>query len=174
MPTLIAVTTRIAAVPVAALMAVGAALFAPATASAAAPTPAEVFIEVIPSTVEAGGRISLRASCPSNNESATARSDAFGTATLEPQYGFLVANVTIAATRDARSYPVQMTCPTEQTATATLHVVRAGQPTQGPATGFGGMAGGGSGGLLIGVGLVAIAGGLALGVLSLRRRHVAG
>jgi hypothetical protein len=56
----------------------------------------------------------------------------------------------------------------------TLHVVRAGQPTKGPATGFGGTAGGGSGGLLIGAGLLAIAGGVALGLLSLRRRRVAG
>ena len=167
MPTLIAVTARITAVLVAALVAA-----VPSGAAVAAP--ADVFIEVNPSTIEAGERVGLRASCPNNEQEAQAQSGAFGQVTLEPRFGFLTASVAIPANREARSYTVQLTCPTGQTASATVHVVRGGRPTQGPATGFGGTAGGGTGGLLIGVGLAAIVGGIAVGLLGVRRRRVAG
>jgi hypothetical protein len=132
----------------------------------------DVFVEVNPSTIEAGKDVGIRASCPDNTKSAVVRSDASDREiTVVPQDGFLVQTVTIPADTDPRSYTVRLTCPGGETATATLHVVTQTRPTQGPATGFGGMAGDGpGGGLLIGVGLLTIAAGAMLGVFTLRRR----
>jgi hypothetical protein len=169
MPTLIAVAARIAVA-----VALGGAITVAAPTVAAAAAPADVFVEVNPSTIEAGEKVGVRASCPNNEQEGTATSGAFGRVTLEPRFDFLTASVTIPDTQAAGSYAVRLTCSTGETASVTLHVVRAGQPTKGPATGFGGTAGGGSGGLLIGAGLLAIGGGVALGLLSLRRRRVAG
>jgi hypothetical protein len=168
--------TLVATIGTLAALAVPAPAFAaPAPAAALraplrAPAPSEVFVEVNPSTIEAGNRVGVRASCPDNSKPATVRSDVFGRVTVEPRFGFLTASVAIPDDQDPRSFIVRLTCPGGETATATLHVVGRTRPTRGPATGFGGTAGDGSGGLLIGVGLLTVAGGLALGLLTLRRR----
>jgi len=163
------------------------------TAPAAA-APNDVFVEVSPGTIPAGDRVGLRASCPDNGKPATVRSDAFGQVEVRPRFGFLVRSVTVPAGRDTRTYTVRLTCPGGQTATATLHVVRGERatptptrratrpptprPTRGPATGFGGTAGGGlGGGLGVGLvtaGLVTIAAGLVLGLLTVVRRRAHG
>jgi hypothetical protein len=132
---------------------------------------AEVFIEVNPSTVEAGNQIGIRASCPDNNAAAIVRSDAFGQVTVSPQYGFLTATIRVPADREARTYAVRLTCAEGSEAVVNLYVVNKNRPTQGPATGFGGMAGRDSGTLLIGVGLAAIIVGAGLGLITLRRRR---
>src|SRR5690242_14497000 len=66
--------------------------------------PATVFIEAVPSTVPAGGDVVLRASCEDNLIPATASSDVFGTVTLKPDHGFLVARAHVPATTGPGTY----------------------------------------------------------------------
>ena len=176
MPATLVIATTLAAL--AASVAVTApathAVTAPATLAVPAALQDEVFVEVNPSTIEAGEQVGIRASCPDNNKAATVESDIFGEVTVEPRFGFLTASVKVPESQQPRTVVVQLRCPGGQTATATLHVVADDRPTQGPATGFGGTAGDGSGGLLIGAGLLTIAAGLLLGVITLRRRRAYG
>jgi hypothetical protein len=132
---------------------------------------ADVFVETNPSTVPAGDEIGLRASCDDNLKDATVTSDAFGSATVSPRYGFLTATVRVPASRKAGDYRVRLKCPDGEGATSMLHVVAKDRPARGPATGGGGTAGGAAAPLLIGGGLAAIGGGLALALLAQRRRR---
>lgn len=132
---------------------------------------ADVFIQVNPSTVEAGFLVGIKASCTDNTMPATAESEAFGTVTLQPQGGQLTAAAMVPAQTRAGPYRVRLNCPDGRSATTMLNVVNAKRPTRGPATGFGGAAGGdGMGGWLLGGGLAATALGAVLGVVTLRRR----
>lgn len=152
----------------------GGALAVAATGAFLAGAPAyatDVFVQLNPSTVEAGYLVGIRASCGDNSAAATVESDAFGTVTVRPQYGVLTAAATVPETRAARSYRVRLTCPNGRSASTTLHVVSGNRPSRGPATGFGGTAGGHSGTLLVTGGLTAVAAGLVLGLQSLRRRR---
>jgi len=160
-------TRRLAATAVPLLLVTaGMALAAPAPAWAA-----EVFLEVNPSTVEAGQTVNLRASCDDNTRTARVESTAFAApVTVEPRYGLLTATVTIPADRNAGDYSVRLTCTGGQAATTTLHVLIATRPTRGPATGFGGTATGDSARLLVGGGLAAVAAGLVLAMMARRRR----
>lgn len=162
--------TRAAAVFGRAAALAGAAV-ALALVTAAPAHAAEVFIEVNPSSVEAGNQVGIRASCPDNNASAIVRSDAFGQVTVSPQYGFLTATIRVPADRQARTYAVRLTCSDGSEAVVNLYVINKSRPTQGPATGFGGMAGSDSSTLLIGAGLAAIIVGAGLGLITLRRRR---
>lgn len=131
----------------------------------------DVFVQVNPSTVEAGFLVGLKASCTDNTMPATVDSPAFGTVTVQPQGGELTAAAMVPAQTKAGSYPVRLDCPDGRNATTNLIVVNAGRPTRGPATGFGGSAGGdGMDGLLVGGGVVVTALGAGLGVIALRRR----
>lgn len=141
-------------------------------AGAAPARAAAVFVETNPSTVPAGDEIGLRASCTDNLAAATVTSDPFGTVTVEPSFGFLTATTRVPATTRPGEYRVDLKCPDGQTARNTLYVVAKVTPTRGPATGFGGAAPGGSAPMMIGGGLAAIAAGLALAVVSLRRRRL--
>jgi hypothetical protein len=161
-----AVLTRAAAATLA--LTAATVLLAPAPARAA-----DVFVEVNPSTVEAGNQVGIRASCPDNKVKATVRSGAFGSVEAAPQFGFLTATVRISRTRSAATYTVRLVCADGSEATTRLYVVNRSRPTKGPATGFGGTADEGHGTLLIGGGLAALAVGLGLGVLTLRRRRAA-
>jgi hypothetical protein len=139
---------------------------APASARAA------VYVELNPETVQAGFLVGIRASCDDNTQPATVESDAFGEVKVYPQFDVLTAAVTVPDDADARRYDVRLTCPGGGSATARLNVLSAGRPSEGPDTGFGGMAGDRpSGGFLIGGGLVAIAAAAVLGVVTLRRRR---
>ncbi len=138
-------------------------------------TPAQaaaVFVETNPSTVPVGDEIGVRASCTDNLAAATVTSDPFGKVTVEPSFGFLTATARIPTGTKPGDYQVNLSCPDGQTAKSTLHVVAKVTPTQGPATGFGGAAPGGSAPLMIGGGLAAVAAGLVLAVVSLRRRRL--
>ncbi len=142
-------------------------------ATLAGPAPAHaaaVFVELNPSTVPAGDRVSLRASCPDNLRAATVRSVAFGEVQVTPRYGFLTAIVTVPADRRPDDYRVRLICPGNETADSTLHVVAGDHPTRGPATGFGGTAGGGAGPALVTAGLLTVLAGAGLGVWTVRRR----
>ena len=150
---------------------VAVALGVPVVAGAAPAQAAAVFVETNPSTVRAGDEIGLRASCTDNLASATVTSDVFGSVTVEPSFGFLTATTRVPATTDPGDYRVSLRCPDGQTAASMLHVVARVEPTRGPATGGGGTAPGRSAPLMIGGGLAAIAAGLVLAVVSLRRRR---
>lgn len=153
--------------------------WAPAAAAAPAPTPTPSpspgrFVEVNPSTVEAGFIIGIRASCPDNTRPAEVESRAFGEVVVHPQYGFLTAAVTVRSDINAQSYRVILDCPdTLLGASTTLEVVVGNRPSRGPATGFGGMAGKNDGTTLLTGGAIALAAGLVLAVVTLRRRRPA-
>ncbi len=133
---------------------------------------AAVFVETNPSTVRAGDEVGVRASCTDNLAAATVTSEVFSTVTVKPSFGFLTATTRVPATTDPGDYRVNLRCPDGQTASSVLHVVARVEPTRGPATGGGGTAGGGSAPMMIGGGLAAIAAGLALAVVSMRRRRL--
>jgi hypothetical protein len=149
--------------------------FAAAVAPGAPALAAAVFVETNPSTVPVGDEIGLRASCDDNLAEATVTSDAFGTVTVSPRYGFLTATVRVPTDTKPDDYRVRLTCPGGESASSTLHVVAKNRPARGPATGGGGTAGGAAGGsaapALIGGGLIAMAGGVAMAVLTVRRRR---
>jgi hypothetical protein len=154
----------------AALAALVLSLFVPFLDSSAAYA-ASVFLEINPSTVPAGDEVGLRASCDDNLKSATVSSALFGSVTAAPQFGFLTATKRIPSSTKPGDYRVDLRCPDGKTATATLHVVAKVEPARGPATGGGGMAPGRQAPLLIGGGLAVLAAGLALGIVTLRRRR---
>lgn len=133
---------------------------------------ASVFVETNPSTVSAGDEIGLRASCKDNLKAATVSADPFGTVTVSPRYGFLTATARVRAGTRPGDYRVRLLCPDGSSATTTLYVLGKVRPSRGPATGGGGTAGGGSAPMLIGGGLTAIVGGLALALSAMRRRRL--
>jgi hypothetical protein len=141
------------------------------SASASAST---VFVQLTPSTARADSFVGIKASCADGNKrAATVESAAFGELDVHPQDGFLTATATVPADRGAGSYRVRLDCPNDRSATTTLHVVNDTEPSRGPATGFGGTAGGmDSSTLLIGGGLAAVAAGAVLGLVTLRRRRL--
>ncbi|MEU4568309.1 hypothetical protein [Micromonospora sp. NPDC023956] len=162
----------------------------------AARTPAyageNVFVEVRPSTVQAGSRVDLRASCDRNNDrQAEVTSDAFGRVVLRPHdqrwggnapnsdapdanradSGFLTGAVTVPPGTAPGDYPVELRCPNGNRASTVLTVLNMSQPSKGPATGGGGTAGGrGMGSLLLAGGLVTAAVVAGLGLFGSRRR----
>ncbi|MEU9829088.1 hypothetical protein [Micromonospora chersina] len=136
------------------------------------PSPADViFVEVTPSTVEPGFLVGIRASCRDNSVPATVVSDAFGRIQVQPQHGLLTASPMVRDRTRPGNYRVKLECPGGQTASTMLQVVKRVQPSRGPATGFGGTAGGGGlGGLLVPVGLGLTVVGAVVGVAASRRQ----
>lgn len=144
-----------------------------ATALLTAPTPAHadgVFIEVNPSTIQAGFQVGIRASCGGDElNSAKAKSDAFGTVTLNPDDKFLTGSTTIPSGKSAHGYTVKLYCPSRQTATTTLWVIGHRTHHHGPDTGGGALADHSSP-IIISAGVVAVGAGVGLSVLARRRR----
>ncbi|MBL6279474.1 hypothetical protein JMF97_25290 [Micromonospora fiedleri] len=138
----------------------------------AAPQPPgpNVFIEVSPSTVEPGHLVGLRASCQDNSVGAIAVSDAFGRVAVQPQRGLLTGTAQVKDRVLPGNYRVKLECRGGESASTMLQVVRAVKPSRGPATGFGGGAGGTSGLLLPG-GLALTVSGMILWVVAARRRQ---
>ncbi|MGR6318455.1 hypothetical protein Q2K19_00525 [Micromonospora soli] len=135
------------------------------------PPPADViFVEVSPSTVEPGFLVGIRASCRDNSVPATVVSDAFGRIQVQPQRGLLTASPMVRDRTRPGNYRVKLECPSGQTASTMLQVVERVQPSRGPATGFGGTAGSGLGGLLVPVGLALTLVGGVVGVAASRRQ----
>ncbi|MEU8081445.1 hypothetical protein AB0B31_39070 [Catellatospora citrea] len=150
-------------------VAAGAVALVVAALTAPAPAHAEgVFVEVNPSTIQAGFQVAIRASCGDALNNAKVHSEAFGTVTVEPVNVYLIAAATVPEHKKAGGYNVKLTCPSRQTATTTLWVVNHDSPSHGPNTGGGALAGDG-GATLIGAGATAM--GLGLGVLLLSRRR---
>lgn len=158
------------------------ALATPAAPVAAAPTPnptpmqsGNAFVEVTPNTAQPGTRVNIRASCDQgNNNQATVDSQAFGRVVVRPNNGFLTGAVTIPGNRAPGTFDVNLNCPNGNTAHTMLTVVNMSKPTQGPATGGGGTAGGFGGPLVLAGGLAVIVLGGGLWLLSARRRPETG
>ncbi|GLZ58724.1 hypothetical protein Misp05_23000 [Micromonospora sp. NBRC 107095] len=186
-----AVSEPVAAVlgaPVAGALAVpqpAAALAVPAPAAAAPapqpegppggapqPGPVDIFVEVSPSTVQPGYLVGIRASCRDNSVGATVVSDAFGAVGVQPQRGVLTAAPMVRERTRPGNYRVKLECRDGETASTMLQVVKktpSPQPSRGPATGFGGGAGGMTGELLLPAGAALTITGLILAVVALRR-----
>ncbi|MFK3984064.1 hypothetical protein ACI2K4_27305 [Micromonospora sp. NPDC050397] len=138
------------------------------------PAPAlagDVYVQVTPTTVEAGHMIGIRASCSDNTEPATVESPAFGTVTAQPQDGLLTAAALVPEGTQADRFRVRLNCPDGRNASTNLNVVAGGWPKRGPATGFGGSAGPDTGDLLLGGGIAVTLLGAVLGMVALRRRN---
>lgn len=133
---------------------------------------AAVFLEANPDTVRAGDQVGIRASCTDNLKDAVVESRPVDRLTVKPNVAFLTATVKVPAATRPGDYKLTLTCPDGPTATTVLHVVARVEPTRGPATGGGGTAPGRSAPLMIGGGLAAIAAGLVLAVVSMRRRRL--
>ena len=113
--------------------------------AAGAPAYADaIFVEVNPTTIQAGSAVSIRASCGAGVDAATVRSAAFGEITLVKHDDFLTATVPIPGDQQPRGYHVRLSCPSTNTATTTLWVVGMPAPTKGPHTGGGFLARGGT------------------------------
>ncbi|MEH0972570.1 hypothetical protein V6U77_15730 [Micromonospora sp. CPCC 205546] len=142
-------------------------------ALAGAPQPGppgpNVFVEVSPSTVEPGFLVGIRASCRDNSVPATVVSDAFGRVQVQPQGGTLTAAPMVRERTRPGNYRIKLECRDGETASTMLQVVKAVKPSRGPATGFGGGAGGVTGGLLLPGGLALTVTGIVLAVRAARR-----
>ncbi|GHJ45498.1 hypothetical protein Cs7R123_28400 [Catellatospora sp. TT07R-123] len=151
-------------------VAASAAALALAGLSAPAPAYAEgVFVEVNPSTIQAGFQVAIRASCGDALNNAKVHSEAFGTVTVEPANAYLIAAATVPENKPPRGYSVKLTCPSRQTATTTLWVVGEHSSNHGPNTG-GGFLAGDDGSTLIGAGAAAVGLGAGVALLARRRR----
>jgi hypothetical protein len=147
---------------------------APAPSPSPSPSPSRsgVFVQVTPDTVQADYLVGIDASCGDDNRrQASVESAAFGRVTVRPQGGALTAAATVPADRRPDTYRVRLTCPNGRTASTTLRVLSNTRPSRGPATGFGGAAGGDSARILVTGGLLAIVAGAGLGLITLRRRR---
>ncbi|MBM0276885.1 hypothetical protein [Micromonospora tarensis] len=140
------------------------------------PTPVvDIFVEVSPSTVQPGYLVGIRASCRDNSVGATVVSDAFGAVGVQPQGGVLTAAPMVRERTRPGNYRVKLECRDGETASTMLQVVKKvpSYPSRGPATGFGGGAGGTTGSLLLPVGAALTVTGLILAVVALRRPRTA-
>ncbi|MDG4764569.1 hypothetical protein O7632_10710 [Solwaraspora sp. WMMD406] len=164
--------------PVRVLTSVAAALLLGAGTVAIGSTPAHAgstYVEADPSTVQAGGRVTIRASCGDDNSSqATVESDAFGRVIVTPEQGVLTGAVTVPGSKRPGRYPVDLQCQNGNTATNTLTVTGTAHPTRGPDAGGGGTASAGTGvggsAFLVG-GIAAVGLGAGIGLMALRRRR---
>ncbi|SIQ97527.1 hypothetical protein [Micromonospora avicenniae] len=144
----------------------------PQPEAAAAPQPnpiVDVFVEVSPSTVQPGYLVGIKASCRDNSIPATVVSDAFGRVQAQPQHGVLTAAPMVRERTFPGNYRVKLECRDGQTASTMLQVVKSVTPSRGPATGFGGTAGGFRGGLLVPFGVALAVAGLVVALVTLRR-----
>jgi hypothetical protein len=139
-----------------------------------------VWVEVTPSTVDAGSSVALRANCGDNSVPATVTSTAFGTVTVQPDLNLLTAKAEVPAQTKDGAYEVKLACRSGSIATTTLRVVGSkatAAPSIGPHTGGGFLANRGRSGLagpeiwlIGGAGALAAAGAL-VAITVRRRRH---
>lgn len=168
------------------VLAVGVLALPAPPAAAAAQEPDDVFVEVNPSTIQAGLQVGIRAGCGEDPSPATVTSRAFGELTLSPSEGQrrLTGSATVPSGTGPGQYPVNLRCADGATASTALFVIDMARPTRGPKTGGGGTAAGPAGPdpsagdgpvagpvLAAGAGIIALAAGA---VLLARRRRRAG
>ncbi|SNT41958.1 hypothetical protein SAMN05421812_105470 [Asanoa hainanensis] len=129
------------------------------------------WIEVSPSTVQAGEQVQIKASCKEKVDEAKAHSKAFGEVVLVPKWGFLTGEATVPADTRKGDYEVKLTCVKSGHAETKLKVIERSRPSHGPHTGGGGLAGsGGDGTVALVSGLATVTAGAGL-ALALRRRR---
>lgn len=145
----------------------------------AAPIPAYAdgeYLRVTPSTIQAGFQVEIDAFCGDTVNPARVESEAFGVVTITPQTDSRTGKVTHRGTatipndKKAKAYPVKLSCPSNQTATTTLHVVGFNLRSRGPHTGGGALANSNGGNMMIGVGSAVAGAGALLFVIARRRR----
>ncbi|MGK5739592.1 hypothetical protein [Micromonospora sp. URMC 103] len=142
----------------------------PDVVAAPQPTPVvDVFVKVSPSTIQPGFLVGIEASCRDNSIPAIVVSDAFGRVQVQPQRGLLTAAPMVRERTRPGNYRVKLECRDGETASTMLQVVKSVQPSRGPATGFGGTAGGFPGGLLLPGGVALTVTGLVLALVAMRR-----
>ncbi|SCL31723.1 hypothetical protein GA0074692_3165 [Micromonospora pallida] len=150
---------------------------------------ADVYVRVTPSRAGPGELVGIRASCRSNRDAASVESEAFGIVTVHPQHGYLAGTVTIPGHATPGRHRVKLLCVEGPNASTMLTVTAGGgghqpgghqpgpgggqpHPSRGPATGFGGTAGGPDlEGLLLPGGLAVTVAGLVLAMLAARRQR---
>jgi hypothetical protein len=146
---------------------------------------ADIYVQVTPSDVVAGHLVGIRASCRTNWHPASVESVAFGIVTVHPQHGYLSGTATVHPHTKPGRYRVKLLCPEGPNASTMLYV-KGGPPptphttkpqpthpypTRGPATGFGGAAGGPDlDGLLAPAWLGVTVAGLVLALVTTRQR----
>jgi hypothetical protein len=130
------------------------------------------WIQVNPSTVQAGERVEIKASCAQKIDEAKAVSKAFGEVILVPQYDSLTGQASVAREVREGDYEVKLICAKSGHAETKLRVIGYSRPDHGPHTGGGGLAGGGDGTVALAGGLATIAAGGALAVALRRRRRL--
>ncbi|SCL30438.1 hypothetical protein [Micromonospora inyonensis] len=176
---MVSVTRRGAVVLMGLLLAAAGVLVATAPARAA-----DVYVQLTPSRAGPGELVGIRASCRSTRDPASVESDAFGIVTVHPQHGYLAGTVTLPAHTRPGTYRVKLLCTEGPNASTMLTVTVGGQPppppddgrpqphpSRGPATGFGGAAGGPDlGALILPGGMGITVAGLVLAMLATRRR----
>ncbi len=117
-------------------------------ACADAKAAASVRVTVAPGSVAPGGQVNVQGSCGDGSATATVASPAFGSVTVTPSAGQLVATVTVAPSTPAGTYDIRLTCASGAQATTRLTVVAptasAAPTVPGPDTGGGFLAGRGA------------------------------
>jgi hypothetical protein len=164
--------------PVRTLASLAAAVLLGTAATTLGATPAyagNTYVEADPSTVHAGGRVAIRASCgDDNNSQATVESDAFGRVIVTPDQGILTGQVTVPGSKRPGRYSVDLRCQNGNTAMTNLTVTSTAHPTRGPDAGGGGTASAGTGtggSVFLAGGVAAVGLGVAVGLLAMRRRR---
>lgn len=130
------------------------------------------WVQVKPSTVQAGFAVTVTANCGDNLQPAKIRSEALGEQLALPRNGLLVAEMTVPRDKRADTFTVTVACPNGRMASTKLHVLAMPVPPRGPDTGGGGLAGAaGSGQGLLVAGLATLVAGGVLGFVRMRRRR---
>jgi hypothetical protein len=123
---------------------------------------------VSPGSIRAGFQIEVNATCSDMLNPAYVTSPAFGSITLEPDHGLLMADVTVPSDTPSGTYTVSLNCASGGHSSAKLTVLDGSHPNphHGPETGGGEMGSttgahlallGGLGTLLAGAGIVLVA-----------------
>lgn len=130
------------------------------------------WVEVKPSTIQAGFSVTVTANCGDNLKPAKIRSEAFGEQLALPRNGLLVTEMTVPGDKRPATFTVTVTCPSGRMAATKLHVLAMSAPPRGPDTGGGGLANGtGPGEGLLVAGLATLVAGGVLGFVRMRRRR---
>jgi len=131
---------------------------------------------VSPGSIRAGFQVSVSATCADNLNPGFVTSSAFGSITLEPDHGLLMADVTIPSNTDSGTYNVNLSCASGGHSSAKLTVLNGAHPNgnRGPETGGGEMAAssGAHLALLGGLGTILAGAGIWLTLLLRRRTTV--
>lgn len=125
-----------------------------------------------PSSIRAGFQIEVQATCVDNLNSAVVSSRVFGSITLLPDHGLLMAEVTIPSNTVSGTYTVSLVCASGGRSSSQLTVLNGAHPNphHGPDTGGGQMGSMSAAHLALAGGIGAIVAGLGIWLLVAFRR----